>query len=203
MSETNELTAEMRDGVGKGASRAVRRQGKVPAVIYGDKQPPIPIALPAKEVTRRLHAGGFLTHIATIDVGGEKHRVIPKDYQLDPVRDQLMHVDFLRVAEGARLTLEVPVHFINEAASPGIKRGGALNVVRHAIELYVPADAIPEEIVVDLTGLDIGDSVHISAVTLPEGVSPTITDRDFTIATIAGAGGAAEAAEGGEGEAAS
>ena len=203
MSETTELTAEMRDGVGKGASRAVRRQGKVPAVIYGDKQPPISIALPAKEITRRLHAGGFLTHIATIDVGGEKHRVIPKDYQLDPVRDQLMHVDFLRVAEGARLTLDVPVHFINEGASPGIKRGGALNVVRHAIELYVPADAIPEEIVVDLTGLDIGDSVHISAVSLPEGVSPTITDRDFTIATIAGAGGAAEPAEGGSDEAAS
>ena len=206
MSETNELTAEMRDGVGKGASRAVRRQGKVPAVIYGDKQPPISIALPSKELTKKLHAGGFLTHVTTIDVNGEKHRVIPKDYQLDPVRDQLTHVDFLRVGVGTRLTLEVPVHFINEAASPGIKRGGALNIVRHTVELTVPADAIPEELVVDLTGLEIGDSVHISAVTLPEGVSPTITDRDFTVATIAVPAGFNEeeeaAAPEGEGEAA-
>jgi large subunit ribosomal protein L25 len=201
MSETNELTAEVRDGVGKGAARAVRRQGKVPAVIYGDKKPPMPIALPLKELTRRLHAGGFLTHIATIDVDGEKIRVIPRDYQLDPVKDFLTHVDFLRVGEGARLRIEVPVHFRNEQASPGIKRGGALNVVRHTIELFVPADAIPESIDVDLTGLDIGDSLHISAVNLPEGVTPTITDRDFTIATIAGSGGAAaETPEGGEAE---
>jgi large subunit ribosomal protein L25 len=195
MSETYELTAEVRDGVGKGAARAVRRQDKVPAVIYGDRKPPIPIALPQRELSKRLHAGGFLTHIVSLDVGGEKIRVIPKDYQLDPVKDSLMHVDFLRVGEGTRLTLEIPVHFINEHASPGIKRGGALNIVRHAIELYVPADAIPEAIEVDLTGLDIGDSLHISAVTLPEGTSPTITDRDFTIATIAGSGGGAADAD--------
>ena len=195
MSETYELTAEVRDGVGKGAARAVRRQDKVPAVIYGDKKPPIPIALPQRELSKRLHAGGFLTHITTIDVGGEKIRVIPKDYQLDPVKDFLMHVDFLRIGEGTRLTLEIPVHFMNEHASPGLKRGGALNIVRHAIELYVPADAIPEAIEVDLTGLDIGDSLHISAVTLPEGTSPTITDRDFTIATITGTGGGAADAE--------
>ncbi len=194
MSETSELTAEVRDGVGKGAARAVRRQGKIPAVIYGDKKPPIPISLASKEVTRRLQAGGFLTHITTIDVGGEKVRVIPKDYQLDPVRDFLLHVDFLRVGEGTRLTLDIPVHFVNEQAAPGIKRGGALNIVRHTIELHVPVDRIPEFIEVDLTGLDIGDSLHISAVTLPEGVTPTITDRDFTIATIAGSGGGAEAA---------
>ncbi len=202
MSETYELKAEMRDGVGKGAARAVRRQGKIPAVIYGDKKPPISIALPSKETTLRLHAGGFLTHVATLDVDGEKIRVIPKDYQLDPVRDFVTHVDFLRVSAGTRLTLDVPVHFVNHAASPGLKRGGALNVVRHAIELYVPADAIPEAIEVDLSGLDIGDGVHISAVTLPEGVTPTITDRDFTIATIAGSGGAAgsDGEGGGEGE---
>jgi large subunit ribosomal protein L25 len=206
MSETYELKAEVRDGVGKGASRAVRRQGKIPAVIYGDKQPAIPIALPLKETTLRVQAGGFLTHVVTVDVGGERIRVIPKDYQLDPVRDFLLHVDFLRVAEGTRLTLDIPVHFINEHASPGLKRGGALNIVRHAIELYVPVDAIPEFIEVDLTGLEIGDSLHISAVTLPGGVTPTITDRDFTIATIAGSGGAADAeadaaaaAEGGAG----
>ena len=201
MSEAYELTAEVREGVGKGAARAVRRQGKVPAVIYGDKQPPIPIALGLKDLTKRLHSGGFLTHIATIEVGGEKIRVIPKDYQLDPVKDFLLHVDFLRVGEGARLTLDIPVHFINEHASPGIKRGGALNIVRHTIELYVPVDSIPEFIEVDLTGLNIGDSLHISAVTLPEGVTPTITDRDFTIATIAGSGaGAADAETPAEGE---
>ncbi len=193
MSEIYELRAEVRERVGKGAARAVRRQDRIPAVIYGDKKPPIPISLPQREMTQRLHAGGFLTHIAMIDVDGEKIRVIPRDYQLDPVRDHLVHVDFLRVGEGAQLTLEIPVHFINEHASPGIKRGGALNIVRHTIELRVPVDAIPEAIEVDLTGLDIGDSLHISSVTLPEGATPTITDRDFTIATIAGHGQAAAA----------
>jgi large subunit ribosomal protein L25 len=173
----------------------VRRQDKVPAVIYGEKQPPIPIALPQRETTQRLHAGGFLTHLVNIEVNGETIRAIPKDYQLDPVRDFLVHVDFLRVGEGARLTLDVPVHFINHGLSPGLKRGGVLNIVRHGVEMHVPADAIPEFIEVDLTGLDIGDSVHISSITLPEGAKPTIVDRDFTIATIAGAGAAVEAAE--------
>ena len=185
MSETYELTAEVRDGVGKGAARAVRRQGKIPAVIYGDKTPPTPIALPSKDVTLRIHRGGFLTTIASIDVGGEKIRVIAKDYQLDPVKDFPIHIDFLRVGEGATLTLDIPVHFVNEEKSKGLKRGGVLNVVRHTVELDVPADAIPDALIVDLDGLDIGDSVHISNVTLPEGVKPTITDRDFTIATIA------------------
>jgi large subunit ribosomal protein L25 len=185
MAQTNVLKAEARDRVGKGAARAVRREDKVPAVIYGDRKPPIPISLPQREVTQRLHAGGFLTHLLQIELNGEEMRVIPKDYQLDPVRDFLIHVDFLRVGEGARLTLDVPVHFRNHADSPGLKRGGVLNVVRHAIELVVPADAIPEFIEVDLTGLEIGDSFHISSVALPEGVVPTIK-RDFTIATIAG-----------------
>jgi large subunit ribosomal protein L25 len=186
MAQTSVLKAEVRDRVGKGAARAARRQDKVPAVIYGDKKSPISILLSRREMTQRLHAGGFLTHLVQIDVGGENVRVIPKDYQLDPVRDFLIHVDFLRVGRGAQLTLEVPVHFLNQEDSPGLKRGGVLNVVRHAIELHVPADAIPESIDLDLTGLDIGDSVHISSVTLPQGVTPTITDRDFTIATIAG-----------------
>jgi large subunit ribosomal protein L25 len=194
MAQIYELKAEVRDRVGKGAARAVRRQDKIPAVIYGDRHPPIPIALPQRETTQRLHAGGFLTHLVQIEVNGEKIRAIPKDYQLDPVRDFLIHIDFLRVGEGARLTLDVPVHFINHGVSPGLKRGGVLNIVRHAVEMHVPADAIPEFIEVDLAGLDIGDSVHISSVTLPEGVVPTIADRDFTIATIAGAG-AAEVAE--------
>lgn len=200
MAQTSVLKAEVRDRVGKGAARAVRRQDKLPAVIYGDKKPPIAITLPQRDVSQRLHAGGFLTRLMQIDVGGEKIRVIPKDYQLDPVRDFLIHVDFLRVGEGARLTLEVPVHFVNHPDSPGLKRGGVLNVVRHAIELVVPADDIPESIEVDLAGLDIGDSLHISAVTLPEDVVPTITDRDFTIATIAGSAAMLPEDEEGEGE---
>ena len=194
MAQIYELKAEVRDRVGKGAARAVRRQDKVPAVIYGEKQPPIPIAIPQRETTQRLHAGGFLTHLVNIEVNGETIRAIPKDYQLDPVRDSLIHVDFLRVGEGARLTLDVPVHFINHGISPGLKRGGVLNIVRHAVEMQVPADAIPEYIEVDLAGLDIGDSVHISSITLPEGAKPTIVDRDFTVATIAGAGAAIEEA---------
>jgi large subunit ribosomal protein L25 len=209
MAQIYELKAEVRDRVGKGAARAVRRQDKIPAVIYGDKKPPLPIALPQRELSQKLHAGGFLNHIALIDVGGEKIRVIPKDYQLDPVRDFLVHVDFLRVGEGATLTVEVPVHFVNEEASPGLKRGGVLNVVRHTIEMHVLADAIPEFIEVDLSGFDIGDSLHISQITLPAGAKPTITDRDFTVATIAGAAaarseaaeGAAETGNGGEAEA--
>jgi large subunit ribosomal protein L25 len=210
MAQTSVLKAEARERVGKGAARATRREDKVPGVIYGDRRPPMPISLPQRELTQRLHAGGFLTHLVQIEVNGEKIRAIPKDYQLDPVRDFLIHVDFLRVGEGARLTIAVPVHFINHADSPGLKRGGVLNVVRHAIDMVVPADAIPESVTVDLAGLEIGDSVHISAIKLPEGAVPTIRGRDFTVATIAGAAsalpeveeGAAEAvAEGAEGEA--
>ncbi|MCG6114522.1 MAG: 50S ribosomal protein L25/general stress protein Ctc [Mesorhizobium sp.] len=180
-----ELKAEARDRVGKGAARDIRRSGKVPAVIYGDNKPPLAITLPYKEVHLRIHAGGFLTTIATIDVDGEKHQVLPKDFQLDPVRDFTMHVDFLRVGKNTIVTVEIPVHFLNEESSPGIKRGGVLNIVRHAVECTCPANDIPEAFEIDLTGLEIGDSIHISSVTLPKGVSPTITDRDFTIATIA------------------
>lgn len=192
MSQTYELEAVTRDRVGKGAARALRRNGKVPAVIYGDKQPPIPIALPYKETFQRLHSGGFLTTLADIKVGDEKIRVIPRDFQLDPVRDFLVHIDFLRIGKGARLTLEIPCQFINEEESPGITRGGALNVVRYTVELECPADNIPEAIVCDLTGMDIGDSLHISAIDLPEGVEPTIKDRDFTIVTIAASAGMQE-----------
>lgn len=189
MSETYELKAEARERVGKGSARAVRRNGKVPAVIYGDKQPPLAIALSYKDIYYKIHGGGFMTTVATIDVDGQKIQVLPKDYQLDPVRDFPMHVDFLRVGRDTIVTVEVPVHFENEERAPGIKRGGVLNIVRHEIEFTCPANAIPEFITVDLTGLDIGDSVHISAVKLPEGVKPTITDRDFTIATIAAPAG--------------
>lgn len=187
---TYELKAELRERVGKGSSRELRRNGLIPAVIYGDKQEPISIALPSKEVTLRIHAGGFMTTVATIDVDGKKISVLPKDYQLDPVRDFTVHVDFLRIGKNSEVNVEVPVHFVNETKSPGIKVGGVLNIVRHAVELHCPADAIPEFLTVDLSGAKIGDSLHISHVKLPAGARPVIGDRDFTIATIvAPAGG--------------
>jgi large subunit ribosomal protein L25 len=189
MSNTYELTASVRSRVGKGAARASRREGKIPAVIYGDKQAPLAIELDYKELFMKLHGGGFLTTVATVDVAGEKVRVIPRDYALDPVSDQPIHVDFLRVSAGATIHVEIPVQFVNEDKSPGMKRGGVLNIVRHEIEVTCPADAIPDHIVVSLEGLDINDSVHISAVALPAGVKPTIADRDFTIATIAAPAG--------------
>lgn len=198
-----ELKAEARERVGKGSARDVRRNGKVPAVIYGGKQPPVAIALSYKDVYMKIHGGGFLTTVATIDVNGEKIQVLPKDFQLDPVKDFPMHVDFLRIDRDSVVTVEVPVHFINEEKSPGLKRGGVLNIVRHEVEFICPANAIPESITVDLDGTDLGDSIHISAVKLPEGVKPTISDRDFTIATIAAPAGLrseseGEASEGGE-----
>ena len=195
MSETYELKAEARELVGKGSAREVRRNGKVPAVIYGDKQPPLAIALSYKDIFYKIHGGGFLTTVATIDVGGKKIQVLPKDYQLDPVTDNPLHIDFLRVSKDTLVTVQVPVHFINEEKSPGIKRGGVLNIVRHEVEFTVPANAIPEFITVDLDGSEIGDSIHISAVKLPAGVKPVISDRDFTIATIAGSSAARSEAD--------
>jgi large subunit ribosomal protein L25 len=191
MAEGYVLKASVRDRVGKGAARALRREGLVPAVIYGDKKPALPIAVPMKETTIALHRGGFMTHLGTIEVDGQSHQVIAKDYQLDPVRDDLIHVDFLRVAKGASLTVDIPVHFLNEEKCPGIRAGGVLNIVRHTVEMTVPADAIPDSLVIDLATAKVGDSIHISAVTIPAGCAPTITDRDFTIATIAAPGGGA------------
>ena len=179
------LKAERREKVGKGAARELRRNGYVPAVIYGDKKDPLAITLSRKEVTMQLHAGGFMTTLAMIEVDGEKHQVLAKDYQTDPVRDFVTHVDFLRIGKGTRVVVEIPVHFLNEEESPGLKRGGVINIVRHEVEVECPATAIPDAFEVDLTGLDIGDSIHISNITLPDGVTPTITDRDFTVATIA------------------
>ena len=184
--ETYELKAEAREQVGKGSARAVRRNGKVPAVIYGDKQPPLAIALSYKDVYYKIHGGGFLTTIATIDVGGKKIQVLPKDYQLDPVRDFPMHVDFLRIGKDTEVNVDVPVHFINEDKSPGIKRGGVLNIVRHESSSTARPTRSPSSSRSISTGTDIGDSIHISAVKLPAGVKPVISDRDFTIATIAG-----------------
>ncbi|WP_313530481.1 50S ribosomal protein L25/general stress protein Ctc [Shinella sp.] len=183
--ETYELKAETRERVGKGSSRELRRNGLIPAVIYGDKQAPLSIALSTKDVTQRIHAGGFKTTVATIDVNGEKIKVLPKDFQLDPVRDFTMHVDFLRVSGNTHVVVEVPVHFVNEEKSPGIKVGGVLNIVRHAVELHALAGDIPEFLTADLSGLKVGDGIHISHIKLPKGTSPVISDRDFTIATIA------------------
>ncbi|MGM5056240.1 50S ribosomal protein L25/general stress protein Ctc [Rhizobium sp. 814_E9_N1_1] len=199
--ETYELKAEARERVGKGSARELRRNGLIPAVIYGDKQAPIAIALNTNEVTKRIHAGGFMTTVATIEIDGKKHKVLPKDYQLDPVRDFTLHVDFLRVSGNTQVTVEIPVHFINEEKSPGLKVGGVLNIVRHEVEVHCPADAIPEFFNIDLSGKKIGDSIHISEVTLPKRVTPVI-DRDFTIATIiAPAAGIDESAAEGEAEA--
>ncbi len=207
MSDTVALPAERRERVGKGATRAVRRAGRVPAVIYGDRKDPLTISLDPRDVDRELHKPGFFATLVDIDVDGKKHRVLPRDVQFDPVSDRTTHVDFLRVAQDTQVTVNVPVAFLNEEESPGLKRGGVLNVVRYEIEFVCRADAIPPQIEVDLTGLEIGDSVHISQVHVPEGATPTISDRDFTIATVAAPSAvkaeAAEeqaAAEGEEGE---
>ncbi len=186
MAELTELKATAREGTGKLANRALRAQKMVPGVVYGGETGPANVALEYRSVFQHYQTGHFLSTVYLLDVDGKKERVIPRDVQVDPVRDFPIHVDFMRVSRTSRIDVEVPVQFINEEASPGLKRGGVLNIVRHAIEFTCPADAIPEKITVDLTGLDIGDSIHISAVTLPAGITPTI-DRDFTIATIAGA----------------
>ena len=189
MSDSYELEAQLRDRVGKGAARELRRNKMVPAVIYGDNKDPLPIALPAKEITQKVHGGGFMTTLATIKVGDESHRVLPKDVQFDPVRDFIIHVDLLRVSRKTIVTVEVPVNFENEDTSVGLKRGGVLNIVRHTVEVNCPASDIPEGFSIDLAAFDLGDSINISSVSLPEGVTPTITDRDFTIATIASPAG--------------
>ncbi|MDE1568907.1 50S ribosomal protein L25/general stress protein Ctc [Aquabacter sediminis] len=183
MTAIKELKAVARPRAGKGAARAERRAGRVPAVIYGEKQDPITISLDHKEITRTIYAGHFLTTLFLIDVDGKKLRVIPRDYQLDVVKDLPLHVDFLRVSAGAHVTVEVPVHFINQEAAPGLKAGGVLNIVHHAVTLDAPAEAIPEAINVDVTGLEIGDSIHLSGVKLPEGVVSALHGDD-TLATI-------------------
>jgi len=186
MSTLKNLSALRRERAGKGAARAVRREGRVPAVIYGAGQSPVSISLDFKETNRLIYAGHFLTTVFNIDVEGEKIRAIPRDYQLDVVRDFPMHVDFLRLGEGASIRVEIPVHIVGQETSPGLKAGGALNLVRHTVEFTVPADKIPDFITIDVSNAKLGDSIHISSVKLPEGCKPVISDRDFTIATIAG-----------------
>jgi large subunit ribosomal protein L25 len=184
MSAVRELKAVARERSGKGGARAVRREGRVPAVIYGGGADAVSIALDSNQMRQLIFAGHFLTTIFEMDVDGSRTRVIPRDYQLDPVKDTPLHIDFMRLAAGQTLTVEVPVHFVGQEDSPGLKRGGTLNVVRHTVELIVPSDAIPDAIEASLAGLDITDSLHISAVKLPDGVRSVI-DRDFTLATIA------------------
>lgn len=189
MTEAAELTASIREVSGKGASRTIRRDGKIPGIIYGGTEPPLSVTLPHKEVDLRIQRGGFLTTVINLDIDGKPLRVIPREYQLDPVKDSPLHVDFLRITADSVVTVEIPVQFINEEESPGLKRGGVINVVRHAVEVTCPAEQIPDHFTADLAGLDINDSVHISAIALPDRVVPTITDRDFTIATIAAPAG--------------
>ncbi|WP_330167308.1 50S ribosomal protein L25/general stress protein Ctc [Bartonella grahamii] len=189
MGKSYTLKAEKRERVGKGSSRELRRNGLIPAVIYGEKQPPLAITVPYKEIFYKIHAGGFRTTIATIILDKQKIMVLPKDYQLDPVRDFPLHVDFLRISAKSVVEVNIPVHFLNEDTAPGLKKGGVLNIVRHEIECTAPASAIPEAIEIDLSSYSIGDSIHISAVQLPKDVTPIIQDRDFTIATIAAPAG--------------
>ena len=194
------LTVDVREGTGKGAARAARREDLVPGVLYGGKLGPVSITLRGNEVRRALLTGQFLTNMLELNHEGETQTVIAREVQFHPVSDQPMHIDLYRVDEDSQINVEIPVRFINDADSPGLKRGGVLNVVRHEVELKVPAGNIPEFIEADLTGLEIGDSVHISAIKLPDGAEPTITDRDFTIATLQGSR-AATMAEAEEGEA--
>ena len=184
MSDALTLPAETRDRAGKGASRALRREGRVPAVVYGGKEEPLGIHVEERALQRMLGTGHFTNSIVTIDVGGKSLMTLPKDVHFHPVSDRPLHVDFLRVAKDAKVEVAVPVVFINEDASPGLKKGGVLNVVRHDLELVCEADKIPDDITIDVAGLDVGDSIHISHVTLPQGSVSAITDRDFTIATI-------------------
>ena len=185
MSETLKLAAEVRERAGKGASRAVRRTGRVPAVIYGAGQPAVTIHVEEKLLVRQLSTGHFMNSVVEIEMDGSAAvRTLPRDVQFHPVSDRPIHVDFFRLVGDAVITVEVPVHFVDEDKSPGIKRGGVLNIVRHELQLDCPSNAIPEQINVSLAGRDVGDAIHISAVTLPEGVKSHITDRDFTIATL-------------------
>ena len=207
MSDTATISASQRERVGKGSARAARRAGQVPAVIYGDKKDPLGITMEAREINKLVHQPGIFGRLIDITVDGKKHTVLTRDIQFHPVTDVVMHMDFLRVSGSAKVAVAVPVEFINDDKCPALKIGGVLNIVRHEVELNCPATAIPEKITIDLDGLKIGDSIHISAIPLPEGAEPTITDRDFTVATLQSPGGGVkneddedEAEEGAEAE---
>lgn len=184
MSDALTLPAEARERAGKGASRALRREGRVPAVIYGGKEKPTTIHVEEKLLVKQLMTGHFMNSIVMVQLGNDSVRTLPKDVAFHPVTDRPTHVDFLRLSKNATVEVQIPVLFVNEDASPGLKKGGVLNVVRHDLDLVCEADKIPAEIEIDVTGKEVGDSVHISEVVLPEGSVSAITDRDFTIATL-------------------
>lgn len=185
MSDVIALSARTRDRVGKGSARAARRAGLIPAVIYGDRKEPVAVTLNERVLTKQLQQSGFFSTLIDLDIDGKKHRVLARDVQVHPVTDRPEHVDFLRISASSTITVEVPVEFVNEDKCPGLKVGGVLNIVRHDVEISCRPDQIPSSLILDLSGWNVGDSIHISAITLPEGASPTITDRDFTVATIA------------------
>ena len=204
MSDILTITAEKRERAGKGIARALRREGRVPAVIYGDSKESEGISMHRNEFTKLFNTGRLMSTLLDVDIDGKKHRVITRDVQVHPVTDIVLHADFLRLGKGAKIAVEVPVSFLNEETCPGLKVGGVLNVVRYTVELNCPADNIPASIELDLAEAEMNDSLHISQVALPDGVTPVIDDRDFTIATIAAPAGlkseAADADEGEEGE---
>lgn len=185
MNDVVTLEAKSRPGTGTGSARAARRVGDVPAVVYGGAKGSQHIVVNGRELTRNYLKGRFLSTIFVLNIDGEKQRVIPREVQVHPVSDAPVHADFMRLVEGARIKLFIPVHFKNQDESPGLKKGGVLNIVRHEVEFYCPADRIPQFIEADLKGYDIGDSLHISAFKLPDGIKPVISTRDFTVATIA------------------
>lgn len=185
MADIISLAAEPRERAGKGAARATRRAGRIPAVIYGNKETPSMVSIHPIDLMHQIRGGGFFSKVYEIEADGKKHRVLPRDIQLHPVTDQPMHVDFMRFSKTTRLVVEVPVVFVGEEECPGLRQGGVLNIVRHAIEMRASPDSIPESVEIDLSGYNVGDSVHISRATLPGDVELTIMDRDFTVATIA------------------
>ena len=189
MSENTLISADLRNRVGKGSARAARRAGKIPAVIYGDKKQPISIEIEARMMRKIINEPGIFSRLLDINVDNGKHTVLMRDIHFHPVTDDPMHFDFLRVSQSSTVSVSVGVEFINEAICPALKIGGVLNIVRYEVELNCLPTSIPEKITVDLSEAKIGDSIHISAVELPEGVTPTITDRDFTIATLQSPGG--------------
>lgn len=202
MSQALSLKAVARNRAGKGASRASRREGRVPAVVYGNKEEPTLISVVEKDLMKLLNKGHFMNSVVDVDVeGGATERTLPRDVQFHPVTDRPLHVDFLRLSADTTIAVEVPVRFVDETLSPGLKRGGVLNIVRHEIEFECQPDSIPDEIVISLKGRDINDSIHISSIELPAGVTPTIKDRDFTIATLVAPSGLKSDQAEGEGEA--
>ena len=185
MPEIITLSAEPRARAGKGAARATRRAGRVPGIIYGDNKDPLKISVDPRELSRALARRGFFATLVDVAVDGTVHRALPRDVQYHPATDAPLHIDFMRVGGHTRVTVTVPVVFANPEMSPGIRRGGILNIVRHGIELSCPVEGIPDRLVVELNGLEIGDSIHVSRIAIPEGCGPTIRERDFTIASIA------------------